>query len=175
MYKRQEYPSHTIHYGKIIDPDKNDVIDEVLISKMAAPRTYTCEDTVEINCHGGYVTAVSYTHLDVYKRQLYTMAMYDNICKHIHLPVQSGSNTVLEKMNRKYTRENYLERINKIREILPDCAITTDLIAGFCSETEQDHLETLSLLEEVQFDGAFMFQYSERPGTSCLLYTSRCV
>ncbi|NLX41575.1 MAG: tRNA (N6-isopentenyl adenosine(37)-C2)-methylthiotransferase MiaB [Bacteroidales bacterium] len=96
---------------------------------------------------------------------LYTMAMYDNICKHIHLPVQSGSNSVLEKMNRKYTRENYLERIDKIREILPDCAITTDVIAGFCSETEQDHLETLSLLEEVQFDGAFMFQYSERPGT----------
>jgi tRNA-2-methylthio-N6-dimethylallyladenosine synthase len=96
---------------------------------------------------------------------LYTMAMYDNICKHIHLPVQSGSNSVLEKMNRKYTRESYLERIDKIREILPDCAITTDVIAGFCSETEQDHLETLSLLEEVQFDGAFMFQYSERPGT----------
>ncbi len=96
---------------------------------------------------------------------LYTMAMYDNICKHIHLPVQSGSNSVLEKMNRKYTRESYLERIDKIREILPDCAITTDVIAGFCSETDQDHLETLSLLEEVQFDGAFMFQYSERPGT----------
>jgi tRNA-2-methylthio-N6-dimethylallyladenosine synthase len=96
---------------------------------------------------------------------LYTMAMYDNICKHIHLPVQSGSNSMLEKMNRKYTRESYLERINKIREILPDCAITTDVIAGFCSETEQDHLETISLLEEVQFDGAFMFQYSERPGT----------
>ncbi len=102
---------------------------------------------------------------DMSNSVLYTMAMYDNICKHIHLPVQSGSNTVLEKMNRKYTRENYLERIDKIREILPDCAITTDVIAGFCSETEQDHLETLSLLEEVQFDGAFMFQYSERPGT----------
>jgi tRNA-2-methylthio-N6-dimethylallyladenosine synthase len=102
---------------------------------------------------------------DMSNSVLYTMAMYDNICKHIHLPVQSGNNAVLEKMNRKYTRENYLERIDKIRKILPDCAITTDVIAGFCSETEQDHLETLSILEEVQFDGAFMFQYSERPGT----------
>ena len=72
---------------------------------------------------------------------------------------------MLEKMNRKYTRESYLERINRIREILPGCSVTTDVIAGFCGETEQDHLETLSLLEEVQFDGAFMFQYSERPGT----------
>ncbi|NMB37564.1 MAG: tRNA (N6-isopentenyl adenosine(37)-C2)-methylthiotransferase MiaB [Bacteroidales bacterium] len=102
---------------------------------------------------------------DMSNSVLYTMAMYDNICKHIHLPVQSGSNAMLEKMNRKYTRESYLERINRIREILPGCSVTTDVIAGFCGETEQDHLETLSLLEEVQFDGAFMFQYSERPGT----------
>ncbi len=102
---------------------------------------------------------------DMSNSVLYTMAMYDNICKHIHLPVQSGSNAILEKMNRKYTRESYLERIDKIREILPKCAVTTDIIAGFCSETEQDHLDTISLLEEVQFDGAFMFQYSERPGT----------
>lgn len=96
---------------------------------------------------------------------LYTMAMYPNICKHIHLPVQSGSNTMLEKMNRKYSREGYLERIEKIREIIPDCSITTDVIAGFCGETEQDHQETLSLMESVGFDGAFMFQYSERPDT----------
>lgn len=96
---------------------------------------------------------------------LYTMAMYPNICKHIHLPVQSGSNIMLEKMNRKYTRESYLERIKKIREIIPGCAITTDIIAGFCGETEQDHQDTLSLMQEVGFDGAFMFQYSERPNT----------
>ena len=102
---------------------------------------------------------------DMSDKVLLTMAKHDNICKHIHLPVQSGSSVLLEKMNRKYTREHYLERIEKIREILPDCAITTDVIAGFCSETEEDHELTLSLFREVRFDGAFMFQYSERPGT----------
>ena len=86
---------------------------------------------------------------------LYTMAMYPNICNHIHLPVQSGSNAMLLKMN----------RVAKIREILPDCTISTDIIAGFCGETEQDHRDTLSLMEEVRFDSAFMFQYSERPNT----------
>lgn len=102
---------------------------------------------------------------DMSDNVLHTMARYNNICKHIHLPVQSGSSVLLEKMNRKYTREHYLERIGKIREILPDCAITTDVIAGFCSETEEDHALTISLFKEVRFDGAFMFQYSERPGT----------
>lgn len=102
---------------------------------------------------------------DMSDKVLHTMARYDNICKHIHLPVQSGSSVLLEKMNRKYTREHYLERIGKIREILPDCSITTDVIAGFCSETEEDHALTISLFKEVRFDGAFMFQYSERPGT----------
>ncbi len=96
---------------------------------------------------------------------LYTMAMYPNICNHIHLPVQSGSDAMLLKMNRKYTRERYMERVAKIREILPDCAITTDIIAGFCSETEQDHQDTLSLMKEVCYDSAFMFQYSLRPNT----------
>lgn len=96
---------------------------------------------------------------------LYSMAMYPNICTHIHLPVQSGSNRMLEKMNRKYTRESYLERIEKIREVIPSAAITTDVIAGFCSETEEDHLQTLSLMRKVRFDGAFMFQYSQRPNT----------
>ena len=96
---------------------------------------------------------------------LYTMAMYPNICSHIHLPVQSGSNQMLVKMNRKYTREKYLERIEMIRKILPDCSISTDLIAGFCDETPQDHADTLSLMREVGFDQAFMFQYSERPNT----------
>lgn len=96
---------------------------------------------------------------------LYTMAMYPNICNHIHLPVQSGSDAMLLKMNRKYTREKYMERVAKIREILPDCAISTDIIAGFCSETEQDHQDTLSLMKEVGYDSAFMFQYSLRPNT----------
>ena len=101
---------------------------------------------------------------DISDGVIYTMAMYDNICKHIHLPVQSGSNVMLEKMRRKYTREWYLERVAKIRSVIPDCGLTTDVIAGFCGETEQDHADTLSLMETVCFDGAFMFQYSERPG-----------
>ena len=96
---------------------------------------------------------------------LYSMAMYPNICTHIHLPVQSGSDRMLEKMNRKYTVAGYLERIEKIREVVPDAAVTTDIIAGFCSETEEDHQATLDLMRQVRFDSAFMFQYSQRPGT----------
>jgi tRNA-2-methylthio-N6-dimethylallyladenosine synthase len=96
---------------------------------------------------------------------LYTMAMYPNICNHIHLPVQSGSDVMLEKMNRKYDRAKYLERVQKIREILPDCAISTDIIAGFCGETLEDHMDTLSIMKEVRYDSAFMFQYSMRPNT----------
>jgi len=102
---------------------------------------------------------------DISDEVIHTMAEFDNICKHIHLPVQSGSNRMLEKMRRRYTREWYLERVAKIREVLPDCGLTTDVIAGFCSETEEDHKDTLSLFEEVCFDTAFMFYYSERPGT----------
>ena len=102
---------------------------------------------------------------DIRKGVLYTMAMYPNICPHIHLPVQSGSTRLLQKMNRKYTREDYLQKISDIRNIMPDCAITTDIIAGFCSETEEDHQQTLSLMKEVGYDGAFMFQYSQRPDT----------
>jgi len=93
------------------------------------------------------------------------MASYPNICKHIHLPVQSGSDRMLSKMNRKYDRERYLDRVHKIREIIPDASITTDIIAGFCTETEDDHRMTMSLMDEVKFDSAFMFQYSERPDT----------
>ena len=102
---------------------------------------------------------------DISDEVIYTMAMYGNICRHIHLPVQSGSNAMLEKMRRKYTREWYLERVRKIRSVMPDCGLTTDIIAGFCGESQQDHLDTLSLMEEAAFDSAFMFQYSERPGT----------
>ena len=102
---------------------------------------------------------------DISDRLLEVMARYENICKAIHLPAQSGSNTMLEKMNRKYTREWYLERIAAIRRYMPDCAITTDLISGFCGETLEDHQATLSLMREVGYAGAFMFKYSERPDT----------
>ena len=102
---------------------------------------------------------------DISDSVLQTMAAHPNICRHIHLPVQSGSDRMLEKMRRRYTRAGYLERVAKIRALMPDCAITTDVIAGFCSETEEDHRDTLSLFGEVGFDAAFMFQYSERPGT----------
>jgi tRNA-2-methylthio-N6-dimethylallyladenosine synthase len=93
------------------------------------------------------------------------MAKYANICKCIHLPAQSGSNRILEMMKRDYTREWYLGRIDAIKRILPDCTITTDIIAGFCSETEEDHQQTLSLMKEVEYEFAFMFAYSERPKT----------
>lgn len=102
---------------------------------------------------------------DISDRLLEVMASYENICKAIHLPAQSGSNEMLKKMNRKYTREWYLERIAAIRRYMPDCAITTDLIAGFCGETLEDHQATLSLMREVGYASAFMFKYSERPGT----------
>ena len=102
---------------------------------------------------------------DISDEVIYTMARHENICRHIHLPVQSGSSVMLEKMRRKYDREWYLERVDKIREVMPDCGITTDVIAGFCGETEQDHQDTLTLMEKVVFDSAFMFAYSERPGT----------
>jgi len=96
---------------------------------------------------------------------LHVIAAYPNICKHIHLPAQSGSNRILKTMNRKYTREWYLDRIAAIRRILPDCAISTDLFCGFHSETEEDFKDTLSLMREVGYESAFMFKYSERPGT----------
>jgi tRNA-2-methylthio-N6-dimethylallyladenosine synthase len=96
---------------------------------------------------------------------LHTMAKYENICNYIHLPVQSGNNEILQKMNRGYTREWYLDRIKAIREIMPDCAISTDVITGFCSETEDQHEDTLSLMKLVAYDFAYMFFYSERPKT----------
>jgi tRNA-i(6)A37 thiotransferase enzyme miaB len=102
---------------------------------------------------------------DMSDRLLEVMSRYDNICKAIHLPAQSGSSAVLERMNRKYTREWYLDRIAAIRRYMPDCSITTDLIAGFCGETEEDHLQTLSLMREVGYESAYMFKYSERPNT----------
>ncbi|MFW5706787.1 MAG: tRNA (N6-isopentenyl adenosine(37)-C2)-methylthiotransferase MiaB [Bacteroidota bacterium] len=102
---------------------------------------------------------------DMSDELLQTIAAYPNICRAIHLPAQSGSTSVLKRMNRKYTREEYLDRIAAIHRIIPDCAISTDLIAGFCGETEEEHLHTLSLMDAVGFDFAYMFKYSERPGT----------
>lgn len=102
---------------------------------------------------------------DITDEVLYTMAKYPNICRWIHLPVQSGSSETLLRMNRTYDRPWYLNRIAAIRHILPDCAITTDIITGFCNETEEEHQETLSIMEAVKYDYAYMFKYSERPGT----------
>ena len=96
---------------------------------------------------------------------LYAMAKYENLCNYIHLPVQSGNSDVLKRMNRGYTREWYLQRIEAIHKIIPDCAISTDVISGFCGETEIEHKETLSLMDHVKYDFAYMFKYSERPKT----------
>ena len=106
---------------------------------------------------------------DISDKVILTMSEHGNICRHIHLPVQSGSDAMLEKMRRRYTREWYLGRVAKIREVMPDCAITTDIIAGFCGETLSDHEDTLSVLRTVGYDYAYMSQYSERPGTLAAL------
>ena len=102
---------------------------------------------------------------DMSDETLRVMAEEPNICHHIHLPVQSGSNRILKLMNRKYTREWYLDRVAAIRNILPDCALTTDMFCGYCSETEEDHQMSLDLMRQCQYDSAFLFKYSQRPGT----------
>lgn len=107
---------------------------------------------------------------DLTERLLKTMAAHNNICKHIHLPFQSGSSKILKLMNRKYDREWYMRRIEAIREIMPDCGLSSDIFCGFCTETEEDFQETLSLMEWAKLDSAFMFKYSERPGTYASKY-----
>ncbi|MDD6594073.1 MAG: tRNA (N6-isopentenyl adenosine(37)-C2)-methylthiotransferase MiaB [Bacteroidales bacterium] len=102
---------------------------------------------------------------DMSDETLRVIAEEPNVCRHIHLPVQSGSNRVLKAMNRKYTREWYLDRVAAIRRIIPDCGLSTDIFAGYCGETEEDHQLSLSLMRECAYDSAFMFKYSERPGT----------
>ena len=102
---------------------------------------------------------------DMSDETLRVIAETPNVCRHIHLPVQSGSNRILKLMNRKYTREWYLDRVAAIRRMIPDCALTTDIFTGYCGETEDDHRQSLSLMREVGYDSAFMFKYSERPGT----------
>ena len=106
---------------------------------------------------------------DMSDETLRVIAEMPNVCRHIHLPVQSGSDRILQLMNRKYTREWYLDRVAAIRRIIPDCGLSTDIFVGYCSETEEDHQLSLSLMREVQYESAFMFKYSERPGT----YASR--
>lgn len=107
---------------------------------------------------------------DMSDKTIAIMARYPNICKHIHLPVQSGSNRILKLMKRSYTREWYLDRVAAIRKAMPDCAIGTDAFCGFCGETEEDFQETLDIMRRVHFDSAFMFKYSERPGTYAAKY-----
>ncbi|HEY1022844.1 MAG TPA: tRNA (N6-isopentenyl adenosine(37)-C2)-methylthiotransferase MiaB, partial [Flavisolibacter sp.] len=102
---------------------------------------------------------------DITDDVLYTMAKYENICKYIHLPLQSGSTRVLQLMNRNYTREWYMAKVDRIKEIMPDCGISSDIIAGFCTETEEEHKETVSMMEYAGYDMSYMFFYSERPGT----------
>ena len=102
---------------------------------------------------------------DITDEVLFTMKQYENICNYIHLPVQSGSTRMLQMMNRTYSREWYISKVNRIKEILPDCGLSTDMIAGFCTETEEDHAESLSLMEYCKYDLAYMYFYSERPGT----------
>lgn len=102
---------------------------------------------------------------DITDEVLHTMAKYENICKYIHLPVQSGSTRVLQLMNRTYTREWYIAKVDRILSIMPDCSLSSDIIAGFCSETEEEHQETMSLMEYSRYDMSYMFFYSERPGT----------
>jgi len=115
--------------------------------------------------HGMRVRFTTSHPKDMSDETLRVIAEEPNICHHIHLPVQSGSNRILKLMNRKYTREWYLERVDAIRRIIPDCAISTDIFVGYCGETEEDHQQSLSLMREVGYDSAFMFKYSERPGT----------
>ena len=102
---------------------------------------------------------------DITDDVLYTMAKYENICKCIHLPVQSGSSRVLQLMNRTYTREWYMSKVDRIREIMPDCSITSDIISGFCTETNEDHADTITIMDYSKYDMSYMFFYSERPGT----------
>jgi tRNA-2-methylthio-N6-dimethylallyladenosine synthase len=102
---------------------------------------------------------------DITDQVLYTMARYENICKYIHLPLQSGSTRMLQLMNRTYTREWYMAKVDRIRDIMPECGISSDIIAGFCTETEADHLDTLSMMRYSRYDMSYMFFYSERPGT----------
>jgi len=139
--------------GEVIDPEKKTVNFAQLMEKVAlvAPDLRIRFSTSHPK--------------DMTDDVLHTMARYDNICKYIHLPVQSGNTEVLKRMNRGYSREWYMNRIDAIRRIMPDCAISTDIIAGFCGETDAEHADTVSIMKEVEYEFAYMFKYSERPKT----------
>ncbi|MCA1751623.1 MAG: tRNA (N6-isopentenyl adenosine(37)-C2)-methylthiotransferase MiaB [Cryomorphaceae bacterium] len=139
--------------GEVIDPEKETVNFAQLMEKVAlvAPDLRIRFSTSHPK--------------DMTDDVLHTMARYDNICKYIHLPVQSGNTDVLKRMNRGYSREWYMNRIDAIRRIMPDCAISTDIIAGFCGETDAEHADTVSIMKEVEYEFAYMFKYSERPKT----------
>ncbi len=122
-------------------------------------------EQVSINCPDLRIRFSTSNPQDMTTEVIKTMAKYNNICKYIHLPVQSGSSRVLELMNRGYNREKYLKLIDNIKKIIPDCAISMDMITGFCTETEEDHKETLSLMDYVKYEYGYMFKYSERPNT----------
>lgn len=147
------YRWNTTKKGEIIDPQKPTVNFAQLLEKVAqvAPDLRVRFSTSHPK--------------DMTDEVLHTMARYDNICKYIHLPVQSGNTDVLRRMNRGYSREWYMDRIAAIRRIMPDCAVSTDIIAGFCEETDEEHADTVSLMKEVAYEFAYMFKYSERPKT----------
>jgi tRNA-2-methylthio-N6-dimethylallyladenosine synthase len=139
--------------GEVIDPSKEVVNFAQLLEKVAL-------------VHPDLRVRFSTSHpKDMTDDVLHTMAKYENICEYIHLPVQSGNSEVLKRMNRGYSREWYMNRINAIRRIMPEAAISTDIIAGFCGETDAEHADTLSLMKEVEYEFAYMFKYSERPKT----------
>lgn len=138
---------------EIIDPEKETVNFAQLLEKVA-------------QVHPDLRVRFSTSHpKDMTDDVMHTMSKYENLCKYIHLPVQSGNTEVLKKMNRGYSREWYINRIDAIKRIMPDCAISTDIITGFCGETEEQHQDTLSMMEYVKYDFAYMFKYSERPKT----------
>ncbi len=147
------YKWNLTNKGEVKDPEKETVNFAQLIEKVAL-----------VNPDLRVRFSTSHPK-DMTDDVLHTMAKYDNLCKYIHLPVQSGNSDVLKRMNRGYTREWYMNRIDAIRRILPDCTISTDIITGFCGETEEQHQDTLSLMKEVSYQMSYMFKYSERPRT----------
>ncbi|MBQ8969320.1 MAG: tRNA (N6-isopentenyl adenosine(37)-C2)-methylthiotransferase MiaB [Bacteroidaceae bacterium] len=142
------------------------------LEKLAPPRVLRFPDLLRLVAREVPEMRVRFTTShpkDMSDETLRVIAEEPNVCRHIHLPVQSGSDEVLRRMNRRYTRQWYMERVEAIRRIVPDCGLSTDIFAGYCGETEEDHQQSLSLMRECQYDSAFMFKYSERPGT----YASR--
>lgn len=143
-------------------------VDSYKYTKEGEEKTVTFADLLALvaEVHPDLRVRFSTSHpKDLNDEVIHTMARYDNICKHIHLPIQSGNSRILKLMNRTYDREWYINRIDAIRRIIPKCTISTDIITGFCSETEEEHQDTLSIMDLVKYDSAYMYSYSERPGT----------